>query len=342
MIKNKILLVFVSFWISLAYGQTRKPASELLTQAEQLQKTDGPQKAIDFLWKNSEKLERPEFLFMALNLIKMKNFKDILKVSELVLAKNPKDAEFLTFQGKAYLESSKDRKILEKAQESLRGAIEANPKFEPPYLILDGLYEQQDNLSRAQKKPAKSLQSRRNLFEDLIKNIGEKPLYLAKLCEIDTLDGVNEDALKNCKKAVEMDKNNIKNQLFLAQVYRQRGEKPETLQIFQTALKMSPKSEDVLNAYGTYLEGEKNYTEAYTHFKTCAEANPKSDVCVRGLGASAASLKKWEECFSSFQKLCKKDRKWSQDVRKASMTAKELGEAGWEQKLLELSINCNI
>lgn len=337
MSKNKILLFSVSFWCALYLYGSRKPASELLTAAEKIQTENGDQKSIDYLWKNSEKMDRPELLFLTKLLVKQRNYKDILKVSELALAKKPEDAEFLTFQGKAYLESFKDKKNLEKAQESLRAAIAANPKFEPAYLILDDYYDRQDQISRNLKKPLRFLQSRRQLFEDLVSQRGEQPLYFAKLCEFDTIDGLNAQAIQNCKKASELDKNDVRSYLNLAQVYKQSGEDSLALTTLKSTLAAHKNSEEVLFAVGQFYENQKNHIEAYTHFKLCI-----TDRCMRGLGSSAAQLKKWQESYDTFQKLCKKNRKWSGDVRKASQIAKELEAMDWEQRLLELSLNCNI
>lgn len=316
---------------------SRKPASELLTAAEKIHSESGIQKSIDYLWKNSEKMERPELIYLAKLLVKQRNYKDIIKVSELALAKKPEDAEFLTFQGKAYLETYKDKQNLEKAQESLRAAIAANPKFEPAYLILDDYYDRQDQISRNLKKPLRFLQTRRQLFEDLILQRGDQPLYYSKLCEFDTIDGLNVQAQKNCKKATDLDKNDIKSYLNLSQVFKQSGDEAQALKTLKSTLEAHKSSEEVQFTIARFYEDQKNHIESYAHFKLCS-----TDRCLRGLGSSSAQLKKWQESFDTFQKLCRKDRKWSGDVRKASQTAKELGALDWEQKLLELSLNCNI
>lgn len=342
-LKSKVLLVAVSLWIAGSFSMATEPPLNLLKEAETLQKTEnGDQKAIDYLWKNSEKLQRSELLYLSKLLIKKKNFKDILKTSELALAKNPQDAEFLTLQGKSYLELSKDKKTLEKAQESLRGAIEANPKFEPAYLILDDYYQRQDIQYKAQKKTMRYLQPRRLLYEDLIQHVGEKHLYQAKLCEINTIDGVNEQALKQCKRAAELKKDDVLSRLNLVQVYKQTGEKKEAQDLLEKTVKENPKSIDAITAIALKMEEEKNFGVAYGYFKDCLNASDKADNCRRGLGSSAVSLKKWQESFDAFQRLCRKDRKWSADVRKASMVAKDLGDHQWQQKFLELSLNCNI
>jgi tetratricopeptide (TPR) repeat protein len=344
--KSKFLLLVVSFWHSPVYATETNavgPVINLVEEAEALQKTqNGDQKAINFLWKHSEKLKRTELLFLAKLLVKKRSFKEILKASELALAQNPKDAEFLTFQGKSYVEIAKDKKTMDKAQESLRAAIEANPLFEPAYLILDDFYERQDDLIKKQKKPMRYLQTRRLIYEDLSQKIGEKQLYQAKLCEINMLDGVNEQALKQCRRAVEMKKEDSASFLNLAQVLRQSGDKKAATETLLTALKGNPKSIEILTALGNQMEDDKNYGAAYGYFKDCLQVSSNTDVCIRGLGASAVSLKKWQEGFDSFQKLCRKDRKWALDVRKASMTAKELSAPDWAQKFLELSLNCNI
>lgn len=342
MTKNKIFLLTVSVWITFNFANATTTSSEILVQAEKLQQEKGNKAAIDFLWSNSEKLQRSEYLLLAITLTKEKNFKDILKVSELALAKYPQDAEFLTFQGKAYLETQKDRKKLEKAQESLRAAIEANPKFEPAYLILDDYYERQDKISRDLKKPQRFLHTRRLLFEDLIQQKGEKSLYLAKLCEINTIDGVNEQATKQCKRALELNPQDIMSQLNLAQVYNQTGEKQQAASLYKLAVAAEKKSPEAYEAYGKFLEDQKNYAEAYLQYKDCLTHFSNRDNCMRGLASSSASLKKWSESYNTFHKLCRKDRKWSVYVRKASAIAKELGARDWEQKFLELSLNCNI
>ena len=342
MAKNKILLGLVSLWVGLALASRRAPASDLYLQAEQIQKNQGDKQAIEYLWKNSEKLERPELMYLARLLVKQKDFKEILRVSEIALAKNPQDAEFLTFQGKAYLETRKDKKGLEKAQESLRSAIEINPKFEPAYLILDDYYERQDELNKTLKRPLRFLQTRRLLFEDLIQHLGEQHLYAQKLCHINTLDGVNDQALKHCRKALQLQKDDVTSQLNLAQVYKQTGEKDLARNAFKEAVKNPKRTNSAFEFFGLFLEEEKNFSEGYLQYQACVKAFPKADSCWRGIGSTSAALKKWQESYESFQKLCRKDRKWSGDVRKASALAKELGVFDWAQKLLELSLNCNI
>lgn len=341
MAKNKILLLLVSLWI--VFADARKPAnaSVLLIEAEKIQKAEGDKAAVDYLWKNSEKLERPELMFMAKTLVRLRDFKDIIKVSELALSKNSKDYEFLTFQGKAYLETGKDRKVAEKAQEALRAAIEANPKFEPAYLILDDYYDRQDALSRKLKKPQRFLQTRRLLYEDLITQFGQKHHYVSMLCLINTQDGVNDDAMKYCKKAIQLKKDDTRSQLNLAQIYKQTGDSKKASELLKEQATLN-KTEDTLETYGRFLEEEKNYSGAYAQFKECATLFPKSEKCLRGIGLNAASIKKWTESHEAFKTLCRKSKKFSSDVRRASLTAKELGALDWEQTFLELSLNCNI
>jgi len=342
LIKNKILILFVPFWVTISWGGLKAPRSKLLVEAEEIQKSTRDKATVDFLWKNSEKLDRTELMYLAKLLVKAKNYKDIIKVSELGLAKNAEDAEFLTLQGKSYLELYKDKKRLEKAQESLRAAIAVSPKFEPAYLILDEYYDRQDQLSRNLKKPLRFIQSRRQLFEDLIQNRGPQALYFSKLCELDTLDGVNDQAIKNCKKAVSMNKDDIMSLLNLAQVYNQTGDRKQALTTLQSVLRTNVNSEIALFAVANFHEEDKNYSEAYKHYKKCSEPPTGTDRCARGVAAMSAQIKKWQESFDYFQRLCRKDRKWSAEVRKASQSAKELESTEWEQKLLELSINCNI
>jgi tetratricopeptide (TPR) repeat protein len=341
--KTKALGLLVSIWVTTFSIPLLAIPSELAKQAESLQKEpQGDQKALDFLWKNSEKLQRGDLIFLCKLLVKKKAWKEILKASELALAKNPQDAEFLTFQGKSYMEIGKDKKNQEKAQESLRSAIEANPKFEPPYWILDEYYAGLDLVAKANKKPMRFFQTRRLLFEDLIEKVGEKPEFLARLCEINTRDGLNEAALKQCKRALQLDKKDIKTQIYLAQVYKQSGQKAEALTLLESSLKENPRSTDILLALGNQFEEDKNAARAYSSFKECLGYSPENEDCLRGLGATACSLRKFQEGYNTFQKLCKKDRKWSLDVRKAANAAKEIGDLDWQQKFLELSLNCNI
>ncbi|MFN9066913.1 MAG: tetratricopeptide repeat protein, partial [Bdellovibrionales bacterium] len=149
-------------------------------------------------------------------------------------------------------------------------------------------------------------------------------------------------AIKNCKKAIELDKSDLDSNLFLAQVYKQSDNQKAAVETLKSTIVSHPNSEKAYRSLALYYEEQKNYSEAYSNFKICSDAPHSSDLCLRGLGATGAQLKKWEESFDAFQKLCKKDRKWSSDVRKASQNAKEMDSPEWEQKLLELSINCNI
>ncbi len=91
--KSKILLSIVSIWFSVSTCLASQATSAFIKEAESLIKTEnGEEKAVDYLWKNSEKLERSDLLFLTKILVKRKAYSDILKASDLALARNSKDA----------------------------------------------------------------------------------------------------------------------------------------------------------------------------------------------------------------------------------------------------------
>ena len=97
-------------------------------------------------------------------------------------------------------------------------------------------------------------------------------LYIAIAAEYSRL-GQTEAALKNAEKAIAADQRNSGGYYMLALIYQRIGETALAEENFKRALELTPRSPDVLDAYGSFFCTLRRYPEAQAQYAK-ALANP--------------------------------------------------------------------
>ncbi|MGE5085279.1 MAG: tetratricopeptide repeat protein, partial [Bacillota bacterium] len=149
-------------------------------------------KTTALLWKQIDKIDRPAILLLARAHEAQKQPNDMIRALNNLVGKDEKDYEAYTLLGNAY---SIQKKYSE-ALESYKKSLDANAKYEPAYQSLLTMYE---------KRTPPNLYEMRILVQDMIDNIGNRPEYLARLCEINFNDSTFEAAIDTCKQAIAKD-----------------------------------------------------------------------------------------------------------------------------------------
>ncbi|RYZ79750.1 MAG: tetratricopeptide repeat protein, partial [Proteobacteria bacterium] len=96
----------------------------------------------------------------------------MMKIATMLVSKNSKDHEAHYLLGTAQFMSKKNTEALE----SLKTALELNPKYQPAYEKLAEMYQQRKNTYEL-----------RILYQDMVEKIGPKSEFLNKLCELNTV-----------------------------------------------------------------------------------------------------------------------------------------------------------
>lgn len=312
---------------------TAKPAptlakNPLTKQADELYKKGAYDKVTTLLWANVEKNDREGLLLLARAHEKRGEADQMIKALNILTAKDAKDYDAFYLLGNAYFLKNKNKETLE----NYKTALEINPKFEPAYLGLAKYYEKKKNPYEL-----------RILYQDMIDNIGHRTVYLAKLCEINTADGVFQAAIANCKEALTQDSALPEVMVNLAMSYKGTGETALAEQTLKAAAKQFGRSEPAQYAYAKWLEDQKNYVDAFPFYKNAAGADEKSARAWLGVATCAFELQKFDIAFVGYKKACQYDKKNAVYFRKATTQIKNIRtQHEWVPKYEAASEQCSL
>lgn len=352
--KQSLILVFLSFvslWVNAEAPQASdpamkaaasvviKPASSTSSQAAPAKATTPTQKAQELfnkgefdkvttlLWNDVDKIDRAGFILLARAHEKRNEPGDMARAMNLLIGKDPKDFEAHTYLGVAFLMQKKNKDSME----SFKRAIELNAKFEPAYNGLIKMYEMRN---------PPNLYELRILYQDMIDNIGPRPQYLSKLCEINTQDGTYEIALANCREAIQKDPSIASNHVYLAICQKATGDEATSAETLKKAATKFPNAEVAQYEYAKLLEEKKNFIDAVKFYKAATDAGPTSAKAWLGLASTSFEIRKFEVALIAYKNACKFDRKNAAAFRKATTILRNNRNAEWSGKFESASENC--
>lgn len=286
------------------------------------------EKATALLWQHIDTLDRKGILLLAKYHEKLQNPGEMARALNILIGRNENDVEAQTLLGV----SLKMQKKNSEALESFKKALEINPKFEAAYFGIAEIYE---------KRSPPNLYELRILFQDMIDNIGPVPIYLHKLCDVNTRDqGAIESSLETCTRATNTDRNNPDSFVNLGVSLKLAGKTEEGIALLKkTAIKF-PNSEYAQFTYGTILDEQKNSIEALKYYNSAVVADPKSARSWLGVAENSFTLKKYEEAYQSYRNACKFDRKNAVAFRRATANLRQNKVNEWLSKFESASEGC--
>lgn len=282
-------------------------------------------KATEILWQNIEHLSESELVLLTKAHYLNTDYFESMKAANLVLAKNEHNFEALTYLGLSQLRKKKDRE----AKEYFRRATEANPVYMPAINGLVEIYEKGSNYYEL-----------RLIYQDLIKRTGEKAEYLTHLCDINTKDGITDQAQTYCRKAIQADPNVPQNYSNLGIVYKNIADIPKAKQQLQLAADKFPKSDINQLNYAQFLEEQKNFIDAFKYYSRCVKINDFVEKCWVGYTSSSYQIQKFAETLVGLKKSCVFNKKHSFIGRKASSFARSVKQGEWAKKIDALAEIC--
>ena len=281
------------------------------------------------LWKQIDKINRAGFLLLSRAHEQRKEYSEMVRVLNILVAKNEKDFEALTQLGNAFSLQKKTKDALE----NYKKAIEVNPKFEAAYQGVANLYE---------KRTPPNLYELRILYQDMIDNMGPKGTYLQKLCEINSRDDMAVEAsIETCRKATVKDPHTADAFVNLGNSLKASGKNEEAIELLKKTANTFPKSEFAQYSFAKVLEGQKNSVEAMKYYKAGTDIDPKSARSWLGLANSSFEVKKYEVAFIGFKNACKYDRKNAVAFRKATTFLRNNKVSEWIGKYEAAAESCS-
>jgi tetratricopeptide (TPR) repeat protein len=334
--KTLCVLVFVgalvsnsdtSFAADTAKSPVPASSTDVVATAEASFKKGDYDKVTELLWKNVDRLDRKGLILLATAHEKKKEPANTLKVAHILTSRNPKDFEGFYLTGLAQLMSKKNSEALE----ALKTTLELNPKYQPAYDRLAEMYEQKKNMYEL-----------RILYQDMIEKIGPKAEFLSKLCEINTLDFQEDQALSNCKEAIAKDPKKAENYVYLGLTRSHAGETEDAKKILKEAAESHSKSEFAQYTYANLLDESKDYLESAKYYKAGLTVDAQSARCWLGYAKATFEIHKFDQSLEGFKKACKLDQKNAVAFRRAANSLKASKEGGeWVKPFAAAAESCS-
>ncbi|MFS4458861.1 tetratricopeptide repeat protein [Bdellovibrio sp. HCB2-146] len=325
-----VFLSFVSFWANAqATAPTTsqvKPLSTLQTAQDLFNKGEYA-KTTTLLWGNIDQLDRQGLLLLVKAHEKKKEPGDMARAANILIGKNEKDFEAHTFLGSAFLMQKKTKDAIE----SYKRALELNSKYEPAYMGLANIFEMRE---------PPNLYELRALYQDMIDNIGPRPVYLSKMCEISAKDSTCELAIRSCKEAIQKDTSIASNHVYLAVCLKATGEENAANETFKKTAAKFKNSEVAQYHYAKVLEEQKNYIDAMKFYKAATEADAKAARSWLGLATTSFEIRKFDVALIAYKNACKFDKKTAAAFRKATTILRNSQNSEWSGKFESASENC--
>lgn len=284
-------------------------------------------KVIALLWKHIDKIDRDGVITLARAHEKNKDGPEMIRALNMLTGKNPKDFEAHYYTGHAYMFMKKNKQ----AMESYKQAVEINPKFEPAYDALIGFYGNRTMPNHYEL---------RIIYQDMIKALGPKPNLLAKLCQVNTEDGIYEPAIFACRDAISKNKQSADSYVYLGLAFKGMGENVKYEAEIKKAATNFPQAEISQFHYGKLLEDQKNFIEAMKYYKNATEADGTSARSWMGLATSSFELKKYEIAHPAYKKACELDKKTALAFRRATTVLRNIKNKEWVLKFETDSETC--
>lgn len=301
-------------------------SSSVTTTAEASFKKGDYDAVTKLLWKNIETLDRRGLILLALAHEKKKDPANMLKVANILTSKNEKDFQGFYLTGSAHLMNKKTGEALE----ALKTTLELNPKYQPAYDRLAEMYEQKKNMYEL-----------RILFQDMVEKLGPKPEFLSKLCEINSVDFTEDQAIKYCTAAIAKDPKRADNHVHLGLTRLHAGDKEEAKKLLKSAADSHSKSEFAQFSYATLLDDQKDYLAASKYYGAAVAADPQAARSWIGYAKSSFEIQKFEQSLEAFKKACKLDRKNAVAFRKAVTLLKTSNDSTWVKPFETASESCS-
>jgi tetratricopeptide (TPR) repeat protein len=291
-----------------------KPIAAKMTQAAASLKAGKALDVISNLKPIAAELPRKGLLILAKAYHQQKSYLDETRVLEVALGMNTKDYYVQTLLGEAYFSN----RNYEKAADNFASARELKPDFMPALEGLEKTYEAQTQIEDA-----------RSLTEDLITHFGGMKKHRNQLCRLYSTDGLFQEGIDACKKAVSYDPKFADNHVYLGQMLIGNEQVDQGEKIILRAAKQFQKSEFAQYAAGDIELKHKQWREAGLYFSQGTIADPTSDRNFLGWGQALLEMQKFADAKTALTKACTMNRKNLPELRKAIANLRQKNQSGW-------------
>lgn len=264
------------------------------------------EKAGLLMWKQIEKLEPRDMMFLAQVHIKAKQPNEVRKVAEVMIGRDPKSSMAYYYLAMGYNPRSPKEK--ESYKTNLLKAVELDPKNREAIDTLANFFYDQGNLFEV-----------RSLYADSLKIMKKDPELTSKLCEAASMDSLHDETKTVCSEAMKVAPTTPENYVYMGISLKEQEKWEEAHKWFESATGKFPESEFAWICLAETRQHKKDYVGVYEAYHAAVQADPSSERALLGLAVSAADIKKLSESLETFKKLCRINRRYGMNLKKVIM-----------------------
>lgn len=294
-------------------------------KAQSLYQSGQYQAAVDLLQPQIEKLGRDDLFLLAQAQSKLGQDTLALKTLQSIVSIEPKDYAAKYFIADLQLKSKKEREAIN----TLKEIIEVNPKYEAAYLLMAKIYEQKKNRYEL-----------RTIYVDMIDRLGEKSAYVAKVCELATLDGLYEMSAQYCRRGMKINPKEPQNYVYYGQTLQFTGKLDAAEDYLKKAADIFSTSETAQMAYAQFLDERKRYLQSTTYYERALNTRHTNNTAWLGLAQARFEIQKYDAALVAFKESCRFSRQTTNLLRKNVNILRQLKQNEWSQKYEQQSDNC--
>jgi len=224
------------------------------TEAQIQQKKGNLDTAIDYLNKAIQ--EDPESSYLQLELalvyLRLKDHENALKIVETVTVKEPKNVHALVIFGRL----NQAKKQIGPAEEAYEKVISLDSKQKDVYLLLGGLYMQENKLDDALR-----------VYQQLVRNFPGSYAGHFFIGKIYVAKGDLKKAEKEFRHTIELNSDLEEPRFELLDLYKTMGKDKEFIRLYQEILEIDPQNIRAAMELGYYYHQKKKVSQAEKIFK---------------------------------------------------------------------------
>ncbi len=298
-------------------ARDEKDIKTRLKLAEHYEAEQQPGKMVELLRPVAADLSRKGLLLLARAYQLQKDYKEEIRVLEILRARKEKDYHVQYSLGVAYSNFGDRASAIDRLEESRR----LNGRYYPAY----------EALLRETKRDSR-WNDALSIAQDTVGKFGGKAKYMGELCLLYAFNGYLEKADEVCRTALSKDPRNPRTHVVLALVVKDKDGLDASERILKKAAHQFPSSELAQWAAAELYWEKKNQFAALKHYRAAVKAEPDSARSQIGLARAAFEEKRYEEALRAFVRACVLNRVYVQDLRKSASALRRAANSEWSSK----------
>lgn len=284
--------------------RARETLAELYFSAKNYPKT------IELLNPFNEQVTTEARFTLAAAYHQTQRYADEVRILEFVVSQDENNAEAYYALGHAKLKTGQETE----AVTSFRRTIAINPQFRLAYDELLRIFFARGNRYEE-----------RELVSEMIRRFGEQKDFYNRLCRLNSLDGYNKQAHRDCETAKKRSPASYENYIYLARSFENSEDDKRANDSYIEAARKFPSSDETQRAAGQFFLKAENFPVAERYFQQAFHLNAKDPQNAIGLAEAQFGNGKYDEAYKAYFSACILDKNLSERFQDATSRLRQKG-----------------